>query len=80
MHKTTVYLPEDLDAQLSAEARATGVSKAQLLREAVRTMLAASTRSRGKTDLPVFRSGGSLTVDEMDDAMLASMQERAARR
>lgn len=80
MHKTTVYLPEELDAQLAAEARATGSSKAELLREAVKTMLAASSRPRTRTELPVFRSGRALTIEEMDDAMLTSMQERAARR
>lgn len=31
MRKTTVYLPEELDARLEAEAKAEGVSKAELI-------------------------------------------------
>lgn len=39
MTKTTVYLPDDVRSELEAKARRTGVSQAQLIRDAVRRSL-----------------------------------------
>jgi metal-responsive CopG/Arc/MetJ family transcriptional regulator len=39
VHKTTVYMPEDLRRALDAAARATGQSQADLIRRAVREYL-----------------------------------------
>ncbi|MFJ1594413.1 ribbon-helix-helix protein, CopG family [Kitasatospora albolonga] len=39
MKKTTVYLPEDLEVRLDAEAAATGVSKADLIRRGIALLL-----------------------------------------
>ena len=39
MHKTTIYMPEDLRRALDAAARATGQSQADLIRGAVRAYL-----------------------------------------
>jgi Arc/MetJ-type ribon-helix-helix transcriptional regulator len=36
MRKTTVYLPDDLDRALKAQAKRTGVSAAELVRAALR--------------------------------------------
>lgn len=80
MLKTTVYLPESLDARLAAEARAIGASKAELIRRAVERLLSESVRPRRSTDLPVFASGQVRTPEEMDDAVYASIKERATRR
>jgi hypothetical protein len=44
MHKTTVYLDDDLDLALKAKAKRLGVPAAQLLREAVRRSLEADER------------------------------------
>jgi hypothetical protein len=77
--KTTIYLPEDLDGKLDAEAVATGVSKAELIRRAI-AMLLARSAVRPSDPLPVFRSGRSLTADQMDDDIYQSIRERAARR
>ena len=39
MHKTTIYMPDDLRHALDAAARATGQSQADLIRRAVRAYL-----------------------------------------
>lgn len=35
VHRTTIYLPEELKARLAAEARRRGVTEAQVIREAL---------------------------------------------
>lgn len=77
--KTTVYLPEELDARLDAEAVATGVSKAALIRQAIAALLARSA-PRESEPLPVFRSGKAMTAADMDDAIYEQVRERAGRR
>lgn len=79
MIKTTVYLPEDMDARLDAEATATGLTKAELVRRGI-SMLLMRARPRDSEPLPVFESGRSLTAAEMDDAVYEHVRERAARR
>ena len=39
VHKTTVYLPDDLRRALDAAARATGESRAHIVRRAIRVYL-----------------------------------------
>lgn len=80
MIKTTVYLPEDLEVRLDAEAAATGVSKAELIRRGVAMMLEASTRPKRANALPVFDSGRPMSAEAMDDSVHAHIKERAARR
>jgi hypothetical protein len=80
MIKTTVYLPDDLESRLDAEAAATGVSKAELIRRGVAMMLESSTRPKASTPLPVFDSGCPRTFDEMDEEIGLQIKERAARR
>jgi hypothetical protein len=53
--RTTVYLPDELDARLKAEMAVTGVSKAELIRRAIAMLLDASEPKRHP--LPVFHSG-----------------------
>jgi Ribbon-helix-helix protein, copG family len=79
MIKTTVYLPEDLDARLEAEAISTGASKAALIRRAISALLARSAPKEYEP-LPVFRSGRQLTPGQMDDAIYEQVRDRAARR
>ncbi|HEX7992325.1 MAG TPA: ribbon-helix-helix protein, CopG family [Streptosporangiaceae bacterium] len=79
MIKTTVYLPEDLDARLEAEAAASGASKAALIRRAISALLARS-GPRETEPLPVFRSGRQLTPRQMDDEVYDQIRDRAARR
>lgn len=80
MNKTTVYLPEDLEVRLEAEAAATGVSKAELIRRGIALLLDSSSRPKRDTSLPVFRSGRSREASEMDDEIYAHIKQRAARR
>lgn len=80
MLKTTVYLPDSLDARLSAEATATGISKAELIRRAVSRLLDESTRPRADDSLPIFFSGRPMTAEQMDDEIYTEVKERAARR
>jgi hypothetical protein len=80
MVKTTVYLPEDLEVRLDAEAAATGVSKAELIRRGIAMLLEQSARPGQSRSLPVFHSGRPLSADAMDDAIYQHIKERAARR
>ena len=40
VHRTTIYLPEDLKERLAQEARRRGVTEAQVIREALAAALA----------------------------------------
>lgn len=80
MIKTTVYLPEDLEVRLDAEAAATGVSKAELIRRGIAMLLEDSRHPQRSRALPVFDSGRALTAEAMDDAVYEHIKERAARR
>jgi Arc/MetJ-type ribon-helix-helix transcriptional regulator len=79
MIKTTVYLPEGLDAQLEAEAIASGASKAALIRRAISALLARS-RPTETEPLPVFLSGRQLTPPQMDEEIYEQIRNRATRR
>ncbi|MBL1289369.1 ribbon-helix-helix domain-containing protein [Streptomyces sp. For3] len=80
MIKTTVYLPEELEARLDAESSATGVSKAELIRRGIAMVLDDAERPKRSRKLPVFDSGRPLTPEAMDDAVYEHIKERAARR
>jgi hypothetical protein len=79
VNKTTVYLPDELDARLNAEAAMTGVSKAELIRRGIEMVLGAS-QPPEHHPLPVFHSGRMRDADQMDDEIYAHIKERAARR
>ena len=80
MTKTTVYLPDELEVRLDAEAAATGISKAELIRRGIAMLLDSSDRPKQAQPLPVFRSGRSRDADEMDHDIYQHIRERAARR
>ncbi|WP_052583763.1 ribbon-helix-helix domain-containing protein [Saccharomonospora iraqiensis] len=80
MVKTTVYIPDDLEVRLDAEAAATGTSKAELIRRGITMVLETSERPRKKRPLPVFNSGSTMTSDEMDEEIRSHIEQRAARR
>lgn len=67
MHKTTVYVPEDLKRALARMAAAKGQSKAELIREALRaaTSLGAPTRPR----LPLFESRKPRLAERVEEAL-----------
>jgi predicted DNA-binding protein len=51
------YLPNELEARLNAEASATGISKAELIREGIAMRLNTSTRVVRDRALPVLTVG-----------------------
>ena len=80
MNKTTVYLPEELEVRLDAEASATGVSKAELIRRSIAMLLDSSDRPRNDAPLPTFRSGRSRTTDDMREDIYQQIKQRSERR
>jgi len=73
MHKTTVYLPDELKRELHRVAAARGCSAAELIREAVRTMAQEAVSPRPR--LPLFKSGKRGLAERVDQA-LAGFGER----
>lgn len=68
MVKTTVYLPEGLKQGLTKLAIATGRSEAELIREAVDTLVANSVRPRPRGAL--FHSGDPGLAANADEALV----------
>jgi plasmid stability protein len=68
-----VYLPDDLKRHLSRLAAATGRSEAELIREALATLVAGSERPRPRGAL--FASGDRSLSAEVEEA-LAGFGER----
>jgi Arc/MetJ-type ribon-helix-helix transcriptional regulator len=73
MHKTTVYLPDDLTRDLERIAATRGSSEAELIREAIRTLARESVAPRPR--LPLFKSGKPGLAERVDQA-LAGFGER----
>jgi metal-responsive CopG/Arc/MetJ family transcriptional regulator len=69
VHKTTVYLPDDLRVELEAAARMTGESQADLIRKAIRDYLAEQPRAL-PASIGAHRSGTFAARD--DEAVLES--------
>lgn len=71
MEKTTVYLPDDLKAQLKRTATLRGVSEATVIRDAIRAAV--------QDDRPHPRGGlftGSEPIAERADELLAGFGEQ----
>ena len=73
MKRTTVYLPEELKAELERLAGEERRTEADLIREGVRQLVAERTRPR--PDFPLFDSSGALDASRVDE-MLAGDPER----
>jgi metal-responsive CopG/Arc/MetJ family transcriptional regulator len=54
MHRTTILLPEDLQASAEAVARRQGISLGELIRRQLR-VVAKSKKAKSRRDDPVFR-------------------------
>ena len=67
MQKTTVYIPHDLKRRLSRIAASRGVSEAELIREALRTLAAEVTPPKPRVGL--FNSGKPRLAEQVDDAL-----------
>jgi Arc/MetJ-type ribon-helix-helix transcriptional regulator len=68
MQKTTVYIPKDVKRALGQVAAARGVSEAELIREALRT-LTSKTAPPGPR-LPLFKSGKPRLAERVDEALV----------
>jgi len=68
MQKTTVYIPEDVKRALGQAAAARGVSEAELIREALRTLTSKTTPPR--PHLPLFKSGKPRLAERVEKALL----------
>ena len=78
--KSTIYLDEEADLRLEAEARRLGASKAELIRRFIDQGLLRTTEEEPLPPLPKYRSGRPLTVEEMDEAIYESMRRRSMKR
>jgi len=67
MQKTTVYLPDELKKALGRAAAARGVSEAELIREALRTLTSPAVPPRPR--LPLFKSGKPRLAEGVDEAL-----------
>ncbi|MGH7268466.1 MAG: CopG family transcriptional regulator [Candidatus Rokuibacteriota bacterium] len=67
MQKTTVYLPEDLKRALEEAARSRGESVAELIREALRALVATTKPPRPR--IPLFRSDDPTLAERADEAL-----------
>jgi Arc/MetJ-type ribon-helix-helix transcriptional regulator len=67
MHKTTVYLPDDVKRALGQAAAAREVSEAELIREALRMLTSKAVPPRPR--LPLFKSGKPGLAERVDEAL-----------
>jgi len=67
MQKTTVYLPEDLKRAIGRVAAMRGISEAELIREALRTLTSESNPPEPR--LPLFKSGKPHLAESIDEAL-----------
>ena len=67
MYKTTIYLPDDLKAELERTAEETGRSEADLIREGVRLALTQHLPPTPHTG--IFDSGDSHLSERVDDLL-----------
>jgi len=71
MVRTTIYLPEDLKAALTARAQADGRTEADLIREAPAEKLHQSGKTARDMEFGMYDSGQPTTSTEVD-AILTS--------
>ena len=67
MHRTTVYLPDDLKQSLTRAAKRRGVSEAELIREGV--ALAVARDEPRKPRIPLFSSGQPDLAERFDELL-----------
>jgi hypothetical protein len=82
MKRTTVMLPEELDARVRFEARRRGVAVAEIVREAVEQHLPRPT-AKGRAPLSFFAigEGGPADASErVDEYVVKALRENARRR
>ena len=67
MQKTTVYIPKEVKRALGRVAASRGVSEAELIRQALRALIAEDPHPRPR--LPLFKSDKPRLAENIDDAL-----------
>ena len=67
MHRTTIYLPLELKRALERTAARRGQSVAEVIRDALRTLVASAPPPRPR--MPLFTSGLPGIADRVDEAL-----------
>jgi hypothetical protein len=67
MHRTTIYVPDDLKAELERVATETGRSEADVIREGIRLALAQLTPCAPRSGL--FDSGDAALSEHVDELL-----------
>lgn len=67
MIKTTIYLPEELKRRLAGLAEREGRSEAELIREAIASLIERVGSPRPR--LPLFSSGDATLAERVDEAL-----------
>ncbi len=67
MQKTTVYIPTDVKLALGKVATARGLSEAEVIRQALRAVIAEIVPPRPR--VPLFKSGKPRLAEQIDDAL-----------
>ena len=67
MEKTTVYVPPELKRALGRLASARGTSEAELIREALRKIVAEAPAPRPR--LPLIKSGKPMLAERLDESL-----------
>lgn len=82
MRKTTLYLSEELEAEIEAAARRLGVSKAEFVRRAAKRLASEvrSDRPLRSRPYPVLAGGRRRSLEEMDEAIYQSIKRRVSKR
>lgn len=84
MHKTTLYLPETLEHEIDAAARALGLSKAEFMRQSLERAVRQTNQKRPRREpypkLPSSGRGRGMTLEEMDQALYESIKRRVSKR
>lgn len=69
MTKTTVYLPDELKASLKRLSEEEGRSEADIIREAIRTIVERRTSARPRIPLTEKGLGDSSVADRVDELL-----------
>ena len=69
MHKTTVYLPEELKKAVQRMAKETRLSEAALIRQAIGEKVARRARPRPRVPLSARGLGDPSAADRVDDLL-----------
>lgn len=74
MKKTTIYLPEELKAELERLAGEVGKSEAELIRDAIKQLVRNATPPKPR--LPLFESGDPTLAERVDKELAGGFGQR----